>query len=87
MVVNAGEHALEREHVIVGDPDIVSFYRRQEVQVKPFLQLLFDLAERESFAGDDDSPGDVVITYKSGIGTGINAVAGELLAKDVFYNF
>ena len=51
------------------------------------VQLLFDLAERESFAGDDDSPGDVVITYKSGIGTGINAVAGELLAKDVFYNF
>ena len=82
MVVDAGEHALEREHVIVGDPDIVPFYRRQEVQVRPFLQLPFDLAGRESFAGDNDSPADVVITNESGIGTGIDAVAGEHFRAD-----
>lgn len=55
------------------------------MQVRPFLQLLFDLAGREPFVGDNDSPADVVVTYESSIGTGINAVAGEHFRADRFH--
>ena len=82
VIINAGKYAIKGQHPVVGNPDIVPFYRCQEVQVGTLFQLLFDLTGRKTPVRNDNPPADVVVTDESGIGTGIDAVAGEHFRTD-----
>lgn len=52
-----------------------------------FYQFLFNLAGWKSFAGNNDSPADIVVTNESGIGSGFNVVAGKHFCTDCFHQF
>ena len=54
MTFDAFKNTLERQHVIIGDPKIISFDRCQEVEFRSFGQFLFDLAGGKSLIGNDD---------------------------------
>ena len=87
MAFDALKNTLERQHVIIGDPEIISFDRCQEVEFRSFGQFPFDLAGWESLIGNDDSFSDVIITDKCRIRTRIDAVTRKDFGTHRFHLF
>ena len=55
MVTNSIEYTIKSEHVIVADPGIISFDRREKMKIRPFAEFLDDTDRREAFVCDDDT--------------------------------
>ena len=87
MTFDAFKNTLERQHVIIGDPKIISFDRCQEMEFRSFGQFLFDLAGWKSLIGNDDSFSDVIITDKYRIRTRIDAVTWKDFGTHRFHLF
>ena len=77
VAVHTFENAVKVQCMVIPDPDIVSFYRRQEMQVRAFRQLCFDPGRGEAFIRYNDAFPDIIVPDKRSVGTGINAVAGK----------
>lgn len=71
------QHALEREHPVVGYPCVIPFEGRQEMQVRPLFRFFPDPAGREALVRYNDAFPDVVVPDEGRIGTRVNAVSGK----------
>lgn len=71
------QHALEREHPVVGYPCVVPFDGRQEMQVRPLFQLFLDLTGRKALVRNDDPFPDVIVPDEGRVGACVDAVSGK----------
>ena len=87
MVTNSIEYTIKSEHVIVADPGIISFDRREKMKIRPFAEFLDDTDRREAFVCDDDTALDVIVKDKRAVRNCINTVARKHLRTDRFHGF
>ena len=85
VAVHTFENAVKVQCMVIPDSDIVSFYRRQKMQVRAFRQLRFDPGRGEAFIRYNDAFPDIIVPDKRSVGTGINAVAGKDLGAYRFH--
>ena len=85
VAVHTFENAVKVQCMVIPDPDIVSFYRRQEMQVRGVPPALFRSWTGEAFIRYNDAFPDIIVPDKRSVGTGINAVAGKDLGAYRFH--